>query len=106
MIVTVSGLSGLTNAYTSVLSATGSLLISGASRWDDIYLASSRLLARRLRCLEQSLHQRTILVGRLARPVQHGHLTAPGVADVDDDGLVGYCTRRRDELGRVLSDRV
>ena len=40
MIVTVSGLSGLTNAYTSVLSATGSLLISGASRWDDTYLTS------------------------------------------------------------------
>ena len=32
MIVTVSGSSGLTNAYVSVLSATGSLLIAGASR--------------------------------------------------------------------------
>src|SRR6266581_7312147 len=32
--VTVSGLSGLTNAYRSVLSATGSLEILGASRWD------------------------------------------------------------------------
>jgi hypothetical protein len=31
-------LSGLTNAYTSVLSATGSLAISGASRCDDIRL--------------------------------------------------------------------
>src|ERR1700733_8464612 len=38
MSVTVSGLSGLTNAYTSVLSATGSLEISGASRCDDIQL--------------------------------------------------------------------
>src|ERR1700733_5483544 len=38
MSVTVSGLSGLTNAYTSVLSATGSLEISGASRCDDIHL--------------------------------------------------------------------
>src|ERR1700757_397277 len=53
MIVTVSGLSGLTNAYRSVLSATGSLLISGASRWDDTYAtppcvraASSRRLTR------------------------------------------------------------
>src|SRR4051794_15968770 len=35
MIVTVSGLSGLTKAYRSVLSASGSLLISGASRWLD-----------------------------------------------------------------------
>src|SRR5215468_4694862 len=33
MIVTVSGLSGLTNAYRSVLSAAGSSLINGASRW-------------------------------------------------------------------------
>src|SRR5437868_6167459 len=31
--VTVSGLSGLTKAYRSVLSAAGSLLINGASRW-------------------------------------------------------------------------
>src|ERR1700734_263625 len=38
MSVTVSGWSGLTNAYTSVLSATGSLEISGASRCDDIAL--------------------------------------------------------------------
>src|SRR5215472_3666305 len=36
MRVTVSGQSGLTNANTSVLSATGSLAISGASRCDDI----------------------------------------------------------------------
>src|SRR3974390_427309 len=36
MSVTVSGASGLTNAYTSVLSATGSLEISGASRCDDM----------------------------------------------------------------------
>src|SRR6185437_14866708 len=38
MSVTVSGLSGLTNAYTSVLSATGSLAISGASRCEDMRL--------------------------------------------------------------------
>src|SRR5579862_751246 len=37
MIVTVSGRSGLTNAYRSVLSATGSLEISGASRCDDMH---------------------------------------------------------------------
>src|ERR1700734_440416 len=46
MSVTVSGLSGLTNAYTSVLSATGSLEISGASRCDDIYLPRWLELAR------------------------------------------------------------
>src|SRR5574339_1076362 len=33
--VTVSGFEGLTKAYTSVLSASGSWLISGASRWLD-----------------------------------------------------------------------
>src|SRR5580704_15184861 len=36
MSVTVPGWSGLTNAYTSVESATGSLAISGASRCDDM----------------------------------------------------------------------
>src|SRR5207237_1267341 len=36
MIVTVLGSSGETNAYVSVLSATGSLLVAGASRWDDM----------------------------------------------------------------------
>src|SRR5690242_12410265 len=39
MIVTVSRLSGLTKAYRSVLSAPGSLLISGASRWLEALLA-------------------------------------------------------------------
>src|SRR6476619_7585873 len=35
MIVTLLGVSGLTNAYTSVLSACGSAAINGASRWLD-----------------------------------------------------------------------
>src|SRR6185503_13637317 len=35
MIVTLSGVVGLTNAYRSVLSASGSWLMSGASRWLD-----------------------------------------------------------------------
>src|SRR5919109_2751446 len=39
MIVTESGRSGLTNAYTSVLSADGSWLIRGASRWLEAWLA-------------------------------------------------------------------
>src|SRR5919202_5267251 len=38
-IVNVSGLSGLTNAYRSVLSALGSSEISGASRWLDAVAA-------------------------------------------------------------------
>src|SRR5579864_1305800 len=42
MSVTVLGLSGLTKAYTSVLSATGSFEICGASRCDDM-VGSPRL---------------------------------------------------------------
>src|SRR5207249_10043372 len=82
--VTVSGLSGLRNAYTSALSATGSLLISGASRCEDIVVTS--LCARR-RCLEQSPRQRTVAVGRLARARDHGHLAARGVAHVSEHRL-------------------
>src|SRR5919204_5117386 len=40
MIVTVSGRSGLRNAYVSVLSAEGSSEISGASRWLDAWAAA------------------------------------------------------------------
>src|SRR5437867_251383 len=40
MIVTVAGLSGLRNAYVSVLSAVGSSEISGASRWLDAVAAA------------------------------------------------------------------
>src|SRR5215510_11815128 len=39
MIVTVSGRSGLRNAYVSVLSADGSSEIKGASRWLDAWAA-------------------------------------------------------------------
>src|SRR5205809_2805862 len=39
MIVTVSGRSGLRNAYVSVLSAEGSSEIRGASRWLDAWAA-------------------------------------------------------------------
>src|SRR5580765_7265508 len=43
MIVAVSGLSGDTNAYRSVLSAVGSCEISGASRWLDAEPAAGPL---------------------------------------------------------------
>src|SRR5262249_39342152 len=45
MIVTVSGLSGLTNAYVSVLSAVGSCEIRGASRWLDASACGSTAAA-------------------------------------------------------------
>src|SRR5579875_350517 len=54
--VTVLGLSGLTKAYRSVLSATGSLEMSGASRWDDISLPPLELGAFRS-CLWQNSNQ-------------------------------------------------
>src|SRR5262245_50417583 len=93
MIVTVSGLSGLTNAYVSVLSATGSLLISGASLWEDIRL----LLAVRGR-LEQPLDQCLVAVGDLGRPAHHGDLAAVRIADHRDHGLLGRRARRVGDL--------
>src|SRR5262249_29004709 len=46
-IVTVSGLSGLTKAYRSVLSNSGTPAISGASRWLDAPPTPGRLVAAR-----------------------------------------------------------
>src|SRR3982751_2466741 len=77
MIVTVSGWSGLTKAYRSELSATGSLLISGASRCDDMSGLPGGF--------EQARGQ--LLVGdglqRVAREEVDGALL--GVADRDDE---------------------
>src|SRR5215472_19309153 len=69
MRVTVLGRSGLTKAYTSVLSATGSLEISGASRWDDMcfYLLTKRTSVTNKVCrrsmgnLQKSLHKVSIM---------------------------------------------
>ena len=71
MIVTVSGLSGLTNAYTSVLSATGSFEISGASRCDDI--AGSLLAMRMGDCGDQ-------LPDGVGQPGDEGLVADDGVA--------------------------
>src|SRR5262249_58261136 len=59
--VTVSGRSGLTNAYTSVLSATGSLSVCGASRCDDIPDLPHRT-ARTSRAARAGSRNRTLLV--------------------------------------------
>src|SRR5215831_9291967 len=61
MRVTVSGRSGLTNAYTSVLSATGSLAVCGASRCDDIPDLPHRT-ARASRAARAGSRNRTLLV--------------------------------------------
>src|SRR2546427_11763677 len=100
MIVTVSGLSGLTNAYTSVLSATGSLLISGASLCDDI---QGPPLERSWSAggVEQALDEHRVSVGRFARPRHHGHLSALCVAHVRRHRFPRGGTRgcRHDGLG-------
>src|SRR5690348_12228149 len=79
--VTVSGLSGETNAYVSVPSATGSLEISGASRWDDISLAS--------RGVEDAGHEVAVLDDHLALADEQPDLGKPVVLDVGDDRLAG-----------------
>src|ERR1700729_2331772 len=78
MIVTVPGSSGETNAYRSVLSATGSLLIAGASRWDDICSSS----ARRASDPGSDL---AIVQLHLTLAGHHRDLTGAGIADVRDD---------------------
>src|SRR6266566_6521058 len=108
MIVAVSGSSGLTNAYTSVLSATGSLLISGASRWDDICLLLSGRAARavRARRLEQALDEATVAVRSFTDAVHDGHLRAICVADERDNGLLADGTRSVDDFCAPLGCRL
>src|SRR4051812_8267200 len=97
MIVTV--LPALTNAYVSVLSATGSLLIAGASRCDDI--------PRLLPCRPQQLgHERAVPEHDLSLLDEHPDLAPRRVAHVDHhrDAL-----RRREVLvadRRLLARRL
>src|SRR5207245_573141 len=84
-----------TNAYTSALSATGSLLISGASRCDDI--CPSLVVAWRDR--QQPCDERWIAIGRLLRAREHRQLAALRVVDVCHHGL------RRQPRGRRIDDR-
>src|ERR1700722_20268884 len=99
--VTVSGLSGLTNAYTSVLSATGSFEISGASRCDDI---GNSLLAMRMGELRGNQ-----LPDGVGQPGDEGLVADDGVARPwEDVELAGRCVPQvHDEggaggVGRVL----
>src|ERR1700733_8850999 len=82
MSVTVSGLSGLTNAYTSVLSATGSLEISGASRCDDMRLPHRNRSG-------QPGGQRGVVNLGPAGAGEDLQLARAGVAEVHDDRGVG-----------------
>src|SRR5580698_4020408 len=90
--VTVPGLSGLTNAYTSVLSATGSLEISGASRCDDIYLPHwlerARMGVNRWGSPDRPDDpggQVLVAQAGLAGPGEHLDVPGPRVADVHHD---------------------
>src|SRR5262245_13454455 len=84
MRVTVSGLSGLTKAYTSVLSATGSFEISGASRCDDIVVSSSVAGGARQASYEVGVVVRDFLGADHDRDVAGG-----GVSDVHDQRAGG-----------------
>src|ERR1700749_1838768 len=98
--VTLSGWSGLTNAYTSVLSATGSFEISGASRCDDM---ANSLLAMRMGELRGNQ-----LPDGVGQPGDEGLVADDGVVGSGEDvELAGACGPQvHDEggagVGRVL----
>src|SRR5829696_2231336 len=77
--VTWSGRFGLTNAYTSVPSATGSLLISGASRCDDMSATSC--------CVENPGGEVLVVDDDLPLADQQVDAVAEVVLDVGHDGL-------------------
>src|SRR5215470_14726931 len=86
MSVTVSGRSGLTNAYTSVESATGSLVISGASRCDDIpnltAIVGVRRLLGHLEVPQQLPDEGGVAEPDLAVAGEDVHLAVGGVREV------------------------
>src|SRR5437660_3146640 len=91
--VTVPGLSGLTKAYRSVLSATGSLEISGASRWDDIS-ASQSLVTPRMAGqagsaagANQPCRKFFVANADVSGAAEHVHLAGGGVTNVHHQWL-------------------
>src|SRR6266545_3911844 len=87
MIVTVSGLSGLTKAYTSVLSAVGSWLMSGASRWLDAPARLTRV---------PSITATSVTMTNLRAVIVHSLLTNEGVSK--GHRVVSPYTEGREEL--------
>ena len=79
--MTVSGRSGLTKAYTSVLSAVGSLEICGASRCDDMVTPYGGLAGGS----DQVLHEGRVTVGDLSFAEVEADVAGRGVGDVGDD---------------------
>src|ERR1700693_478222 len=81
MSVVVSGRSGLTNAYRSVLSATGSFEMPGASRWDDMSCLRRRLSGD----AKEARDEGRIVVDDLRPADEDRDLAGRGIADVGDD---------------------
>src|SRR2546425_771872 len=103
MMVTVSGCSGLTKAYVSVLSATGSFEISGASRWDDMRFLLSDGGLRLVRGAGDAAHQVGVVDRDLLAAGHDGELAAARIADVGDERpLRRAVVRRREHLRRHL----
>src|ERR1700737_3455832 len=127
--VTVFGLSGLTNAYVSVLSATGSWLISGASRWLEAF-APTRLpsataapatsttsaLGRNLRLVRMVPPSSGCSTGAMARAtprtVPGAYLPAPGDAastpttsQLSPTGAVMTLSWTGDDIGTTRAQR-
>src|SRR4030095_3963542 len=78
MIVTVSGRSGLRNAYVSVLSAEGSSEIRGASRWLDAWAAEGlppRDASATISAAEAAAARRTKASFRIVRSLLSAVLT-------------------------------
>src|SRR6516164_10553298 len=118
MSVTVPLFSGLTKAYRSVLSATGSFEISGASRCDDMSHLISVLadwnreigLARPvtrplLRRANEASRELGISDGRRARPEVHLDLTGGGIRDPGHQRLTHARDRRVHPSRRLGSER-
>src|SRR5262245_46173453 len=79
MIVTVSGLSGLRNAYVSVLSAEGSSAINGASRWLDAWAAAGpppRVASPAIKAVEAAATRTTNASLRIVLSLLSGVLTS------------------------------
>src|SRR6202521_316470 len=97
MRVTVLGASGLTNAYRSVLSATGSLAMAGASRCDDISLPLRRRGV-------QAHGEVGVANNEPLRADEERDLAGGEVADVSDEGAgCRRCARAKHrECARLL----
>src|SRR4029450_12707904 len=101
MIVTVSGLSGLRNAYVSVLSAEGSSEINGASRWLDACAADGLpcVASAAMTAVEAAATRRTKASFRIVLLLLSGISTSCMSALIRSAGRTGSAAR--DDLDHV-----